>query len=130
MEPECRRWRITREEGFFAAVGFCLNNNAMQMPFAALLIGLALLTSGCMPTRLSLPMLSTSDVLAMSTTRALVSRGCYVCLRDALMSVGPLVGRVPDAARLAFETALLLTLREKELGLPATEFEDIARHAG
>lgn len=50
---------------------------------------------------------------------ALVERGCYACLQEALASYERLsaTGRAPAAGLRAIDTALLLALRERELGL-------------
>src|SRR5262245_7931503 len=53
---------------------------------------------------------------------SLVAAGCYRCLQDALatyvrLSASP--NGPPESRRRAFETALLIAVRAKELGLPA-----------
>ena len=52
---------------------------------------------------------------------ALVHDGCHTCLQDALVIYDRLAASPkppPPAVQGAFETALLLSIREKELGLP------------
>lgn len=55
--------------------------------------------------------------------------GCYTCLVDALKIYEGILARQPSlaASRGAFRTALLLALREKEIGLPASSYLDRAR---
>lgn len=59
----------------------------------------------------------------------LATAGCYTCLVEALRIYDSLLARRPSpaAARGAFRTAVLLALREKEVGLPATTYLDRAR---
>jgi tetratricopeptide (TPR) repeat protein len=63
----------------------------------------------------------------LGEARALVAAGCYACLTEALVIYERLAAlpRAPaDARQGAFEAALLLALRSKELGLPdAAPFE-------
>ncbi|MGE5813310.1 MAG: hypothetical protein ACM36C_02380, partial [Acidobacteriota bacterium] len=59
----------------------------------------------------------------------LATIGCHTCLVDALKIYDALLAGRPSAAvtRGAFRTALLLAIREKELGLPATPYLGRAR---
>lgn len=60
-------------------------------------------------------------IAELGTARTLVAAGCYRCLQEALATYERLLSAPngpPDAHRGAFEAALLLTLRAKELGLP------------
>lgn len=59
----------------------------------------------------------------------LAAAGCYTCLRDALKIYDDFLTRRPSpaATRGAFRTAVLLALREKEIGLPATPYLERAR---
>ena len=58
-----------------------------------------------------------------------MTAGCYTCLVDALNTYDALLSSRFSlaAARGAFRAALLLALREKEIGLPATAYLDRAR---
>lgn len=62
----------------------------------------------------------------------LMTAGCYACLADALRIYDALLARrpAPAAARGAFRAALLLAVREKEIGLPATAYLEHARARG
>src|SRR5262245_25133170 len=59
---------------------------------------------------------STSDI------EALIARGCYRCLGDALT-----LSRQRAVPKLAFEAAALLALRASELGMPAQDWLTQAR---
>jgi tetratricopeptide (TPR) repeat protein len=69
------------------------------------------------------PGLTASDVDTLDRADALVRDGCYTCLRQASDIYSSLIeqsGRPSDRAlRGAFGVALLLAVREKEIGLPA-----------
>jgi hypothetical protein len=52
----------------------------------------------------------------------LATTGCYTCLRDALA-----IYENAGLSQQAFDTALLVALREKELGLPETASLEKAR---
>lgn len=69
-------------------------------------------------------------VAELSRADQLVRAGCHACLREAL-SLYERLAALPRpssaAARGAFETALLLSVREKELGLPWAASLDRAR---
>jgi tetratricopeptide (TPR) repeat protein len=67
------------------------------------------------------PTLADADRLAVA--------GCYTCLVDALKIYDGLLAQRPSAAatRGAFRTAVLLALREKEIGLAATPYLERAR---
>ncbi|MBI2219775.1 MAG: hypothetical protein HYU53_01050 [Acidobacteria bacterium] len=84
---------------------------------------LVILAAGCAARgpRVPLPTLADADALA--------SAGCYTCLSQALDVYDALLARraSPPAIRGAFRAAVLLHLREKELGLPATQSLDRAR---
>ena len=61
---------------------------------------------------------------------ALLRQGCYTCLKEAeaiYQKVSAMPRAVPGAAQGAFDAALLVSLREKELGLPAEAAMDRAR---
>jgi tetratricopeptide (TPR) repeat protein len=59
----------------------------------------------------------------------LVTAGCYTCLVDALKVYDAILASRPSprVTRGAFRTAVLLAAREKELGLPASEYLERAR---
>jgi tetratricopeptide (TPR) repeat protein len=79
------------------------------------LVGTVLIASGC-ATRHHAP------GLTLAEADALAQAGCYRCLVEAQAAFEGAYARRPSvtAARRVFRTALLLTAREKELGLPAT----------
>ena len=60
----------------------------------------------------------------MAKADALQSEGCYTCLKESLAIFEKLrQAKVPPAgiAEKAFDAALLIAMREKELGIPADE---------
>ena len=74
--------------------------------------------------------LSPQLVAELGKADALVREGCYFCLKDALAAYERLAATPrPPAEALpgAFNTALLLTVRAKELGLPSDRFLSQAR---
>ena len=78
---------------------------------------LLLIASGCAPKGPS-PQL----VAEMAKAVSLQSQGCYSCLKEALAIFEKLrQAKVPPAgvAEKAFDTALLIAVREKELGIPS-----------
>jgi tetratricopeptide (TPR) repeat protein len=81
--------------------------------FACLLVGLF----GCAP-KGPPPQL----IAEMAKAAALQSEGCYACLKESL-AIFEKIGRakVPPAgiAEKTFDTALLIAIREKELGIPS-----------
>jgi len=88
----------------------------------------SLVLSGCAGARATTSLQRASDPsAALAPVRVLLAQGCYDCLRDALDVAEPLAGRTPASTVLAFEAALLLSVREKELGLPATPYAEKAR---
>ena len=84
---------------------------------------LVILATGCAARgpRVPVPTLADADALA--------NAGCYTCLVDAIEIYDALLARraSPAAIRGAFRAVVLLHLREKELGLPATQSLDRAR---
>ena len=96
------------------------------MPFDLryLLCVLALLTSCACSGRATRPASVPPPPPAdLTQADALLEAGCYRCLLEAFALYEDAVGRrepPPVARARAFDTALLLALREKELGLPAT----------
>lgn len=95
----------------------------VRLPF--LLGGIGLLTAvACAPRPVLDPrpsMALTADLLAADE---LVLAGCYACLTDALAIYERIAatGRAPAADLKAIDTALLLALRERELGLGRGRF--------
>lgn len=80
-------------------------------------LGLALLLTGC-AARTAVPSFSAEAARA----EALWGEGCYACLKESLAISEKLLAasRPPSgAAERAFDTALLIAIREKELGIPA-----------
>jgi tetratricopeptide (TPR) repeat protein len=76
------------------------------------------------------PTPSMAATAELARADALVRQGCYVCLRDALAIYEGLMQQPsgPPAAQLrAFDTLLLMVLRERELGLGGTSSLDQAR---
>lgn len=88
-----------------------------------LLVGLLIPLSGC-AARAKAPALPT-----LADAERLATAGCYSCLVDAQRIYDDLLARRPSPAttRGAFRTAVLLAIREKELGLPATPHLERAR---
>jgi tetratricopeptide (TPR) repeat protein len=83
---------------------------------AALSLGALAVLSGCAARRPAVQF-----VEELGRAQALVAEGCHQCLQEALTAYERVAARprAPEtAARGAFETALLLTLRARELGLP------------
>jgi tetratricopeptide (TPR) repeat protein len=63
-------------------------------------------------------------IAEMAQAEALQSEGCYTCLKESLAKFEKLrQAKVPPAgvAEKAFDTALLIAVREKELGIPSDE---------
>jgi tetratricopeptide (TPR) repeat protein len=89
---------------------------------AALLLALAT-TAACAarPAAIATPAATTSST---STIDALIARGCFGCLTQAYSAAVT----ASNQSRI-FETALLLTARAKELGLPYAEWLERARAA-
>jgi tetratricopeptide (TPR) repeat protein len=80
----------------------------------------ALWMSGCAARPLSpVPIPAPPDLTAADR---LVAEGCYACLQEALQ-----IYRAAGSSARQFEVALLLAMREKELGLAATPWIDEAR---
>jgi hypothetical protein len=73
-------------------------------------------------------------VAELGRAQALVREGCYSCLKDAqtiFEKLAALPPPAPGAAKGAFEAALLIAMREKELGIPAdVSFARARQHAG
>lgn len=92
-------------------------------PAVAAIVAWTALSAGC-AARARTPALP-----AIAEADRLVTSGCYRCLVDALGIYDAHLARRPSAAasRGAFRTTILLALREKEIGLPATEYLDRAR---
>jgi len=87
---------------------------------------LALLTLAGCASRAPSPQL----IAELGRAQSLVAEGCYHCLQEALSTFERLAGAVnppPDAGRAAFDTAVLLVVRSRELGLPDTEPLERAR---
>lgn len=84
---------------------------------------LALAAAGCAAktTRPAGPTIADADRLAAT--------GCYSCLLDALRIYDAALAKrvTPPVARSAFRTAILLSLREKEIGLPFNAHLERAR---
>ncbi|MEI6666569.1 MAG: hypothetical protein WCP29_00320 [Acidobacteriota bacterium] len=106
-------------------------NTGMEWPYrlrrtvavaaAGLLLVACLMLAACAPAR---PRLNFAPSMAATETLAradgLVRAGCYTCLTEALaiyesLAAGP--AEVPVAAYRATDTAVLLAMRERELGL-------------
>lgn len=79
-------------------------------PVASLLVSACLLLGAC---SVRPPVAVTPAVDPSAGIEALVRRGCYACLEAAFTAA-----TAAGAHDAAFETALLLALRSKELGLP------------
>lgn len=82
----------------------------------ALLIAVSALLAGCAARRPSPAVLA-----ELGRAQTLVNEGCYRCLLEALATYQRLAAAPngpPDARRGAFEAAVLLLMRSKELGLP------------
>ena len=96
----------------------------MRIPTACGIVGLLLV--GCAKRAAVHP----SDAPGLSHAHRLVEAGCYRCLLDAyaLYETEQQAPAAPRAiAGRLFSTALLLALREKELGLDATPWIERAR---
>jgi len=96
-------------------------------PVACLLV--AVVVVGCAPKSKPVAPQSLDLRIDLGPADALFDAGCYSCLKQAfemydrsLHSLAPPAG----AREKAFESALLLAAREKELGLPATPWLDRA----
>jgi tetratricopeptide (TPR) repeat protein len=91
-------------------------------PLAALLLALAT-SAACAarPTAIQTPAATTSSTSAID---ALIARGCFGCLTQAYDAAVAASNQTR-----AFEIALLLTARAKELGLPYTPWLERARAA-
>jgi len=77
------------------------------------------IASGCAPKGPS-PQL----IAEMAKAEALQSQGCYTCLKESLAIFEKLLQaklRPAGVAEKAFDTALLVAVREKELGMPSDE---------
>lgn len=82
-------------------------------------VALLLVLSACAPKGPSPQLLA-----EMAKADALQSEGCYICLREALAIFEKLrQAKAPPAgiAEKTFDTALLIAVREKELGMPSDE---------
>jgi len=92
------------------------------MRFLPLALTLVLLTTACAgrmpPAAPAAPATADLDEAAAQ----LIRRGCYHCLEQAYQ-----LAEAKGARQQAFEAAVLLTLRSKELGLPSEEWLDKAR---
>jgi tetratricopeptide (TPR) repeat protein len=90
---------------------------------------LALAASACATREAPVRRPSADDLALRSEAESQIRRGCYTCLRSALSSWETLVRRgVPDAAFEWTKAAILVGLREKELGLePTTALVDARR---
>jgi tetratricopeptide (TPR) repeat protein len=92
-------------------------------PSAALLLVVALLGAGCSthrPSEIATP--GPAQVPSTSDIDALLDRGCFTCLEQALAAAEE--RRLPQPA---FEAAALLVLRTTELGMPSDAWMTRAR---
>ncbi len=81
------------------------------------LLSLVLLSVQCTARR---PALTAAQLADVTRAEALVHEGCYRCLQDASEIYAGLAGRASDlVVRGAFDVALLMAVREKEVGVPA-----------
>ena len=92
------------------------------MTTRAFVLSLLLLATGCAARIPPAPLAAPSTVESDDTAEALIQRGCYRCLEQAYEQASNRGARMQ-----AFEAAALLTLRSKELGLPADVWLDRAR---
>lgn len=88
-------------------------------PILALALVAGIWMAGCAPKPAATVAVAPPD---LTTADRLVDEGCYACLQEAFERYQA-AGR-PDRQ---FDVALLLALREKELGLQATSWLDVAR---
>jgi tetratricopeptide (TPR) repeat protein len=94
----------------------------MRATIGAIFAVVALLgTCACAPRPVLDPRPSMAVTAGLLRADALVAAGCYTCLQDALAIYERLAaaGDAPAANLKAVDTALLLALRERELGLGA-----------
>lgn len=104
------------------------NNDSMRRLLFVLVL---LCVAGCAPHRARLdptPFITATRDFARAD--ALVRQGCYLCLREALAAYEALMHRpdsAPGAQVRAFDTLLLLAIRERELGRGAGTSLDQAR---
>ena len=92
---------------------------------------LAILAAGCAAKPRSSP--ASPPAHDLSRADALLEAGCYRCLREAYdLYEAALAAPVPSSSARngAFSTAVLLAIREKELGLPAAPWLDRAEALG
>jgi tetratricopeptide (TPR) repeat protein len=104
-------------------------SRAMQFDIRYLLCVLVLLTSCACAGRATATAVPPPPPVDLTPADAMLEAGCYRCLLEAIAVYEDALGRSeppPVARARAFDTALLLALREKELGLPATPWLDRA----
>jgi tetratricopeptide (TPR) repeat protein len=90
---------------------------------AALVMAALVIVTGCAARRPAPPPVAPAPPRVDDLT-ALIEQGCYRCLERAYEQ-----GLARGAAQHAFESAVLLTVRSKELGLPFSEWLARAREA-
>jgi len=89
-------------------------------------LALVLLFAGCAAKTAPPPNFTAESAKA----DALRNEGCYTCLKEALSIYEKQLTQkapLPDAAAKAFDAALLIAIREKDLGIPAEESMTRAR---
>jgi hypothetical protein len=88
-----------------------------------LCVVLSIASLSCAGRRLQQPRNLASD---LNKAQQLLEAGCYACLQEAYAVLIPHTSRSEVATRNAFAVALLLAVREKELGLEASRWIEAA----
>ncbi len=103
--------------------------NALEAAVTSLMIVVAVLgATACAATARARVGEPPDLITALARGDRLVDDGCYACLQEAFSIYDAHKTRSPVARRRTFSTAVLLALREKELGLPASTWIDTATH--
>jgi tetratricopeptide (TPR) repeat protein len=95
----------------------------MGMQRVAIVVAALVLAMGCSARRPA-PVAAVPAPPRVDDLKALIERGCYRCLEQAYE-----LSHARGVGQQAFESAVLLVLRSKELGLPSAEWLDKARAA-